>query len=69
MSLVTPVTITMDQSTSTSFGQTMNQIRSWLDSKKIEPASFQPIVAGGKIMFEIGFRDEQDAKRFQREFV
>jgi hypothetical protein len=47
----------------------MNAIRIWLDSNKIEPASFQPIVAGGGILFEVRFRNSHDAALFQQEFA
>ena len=67
MALAIPITITVEHGRP--LGQTMNQIRSWLDSKKIEPASFKPIVAGGGILFEIGFRSHHEAELFQREFV
>ena len=66
MALTTHISITVERP---SLGRTMNQIRSWLDSKKIQPASFQPIVAGGGIIFEISFRDEHEAQLFQRDFV
>jgi hypothetical protein len=65
----TPITITVKQPIGRPLGQTMNEIRSWLDSKKIEPASFKPIVAGGGILFEIGFRSHHEAELFQQNFV
>jgi hypothetical protein len=69
MTIAIPVSITVEQPTGTSVGRTMNEIRIWLDSNKIEPASFQPIVAGGGILFEVGFRNPHDAALFQQEFA
>jgi hypothetical protein len=69
MALTIPITITVEQPNDRPLGQIMNEIRSWLDSKKIEPASFKPIVAGGGILFEIGFRSQHEAELFQQEFV
>jgi hypothetical protein len=64
-----PITIIVEQLNGRSLGQTMNELRSWLDSKKIEPASFNPIVAGGGILFEIGFHSHHEAELFQQEFA
>jgi hypothetical protein len=69
MALTIPITITVEQPNGRPLGQTMNEIRSWLDSKKIEPASFTPIVAGGGVLFEIGFRSHHEAELFQQEFA
>jgi hypothetical protein len=51
-----------------SFGETMNVIRSWLDHRKIQPASFTPVAqADSGVGFEIGFNSEDDAHLFERE--
>jgi hypothetical protein len=41
-------------------GKTMNDLRTWLDSERIEPVDFK--TAGGR--FEISFRREREAERF-----
>ena len=46
-------------------GKTINDLRTWLDSERIEPVVFKTI--GGR--FEIGFRGEREAKRFQQRFA
>jgi hypothetical protein len=46
-------------------GKTMNDLRTWLDSERIEPVEFK--TAGGS--FEISFRREREAERFQRRFA
>lgn len=53
-----------------SFGAIMNDVRSWLDHRKIEPVSFKAVAeadAGGG--FEIAFNSEDEANIFQREFA
>jgi len=47
----------------------MNDIRTWLDNKKIQPTHFIPIAGTVGFGFEIGFRSEEDAKRFRQWFV
>jgi hypothetical protein len=47
---------------------TMNEIRMWLDSEKIEPSEFKMIVSREGLGFEISFKSEEDAERFQRQF-
>jgi hypothetical protein len=54
----------------TPLGQLMNEIRTWLDSEKIQPSYFRPIVGVTVgFGFEIGFRSEEDATRFRQWFV
>jgi hypothetical protein len=69
MALPDSIMITIKLPIGTSFGKTMNQVRSWLDSKKIEPAHFRPVTCHGGIGYEISFRSSQEAELFQREFV
>jgi hypothetical protein len=47
----------------------MSEIRTWLDSEKIEPTEFKTVVARGGLGFEISFKSERDAERFQRQFA
>ena len=49
------------------FGDTMNEIRSWLDHSKIHPASFNPVApANSGVGFEISFKGE--ARLFEHAF-
>ena len=50
-------------------GSIMNEIRSWLDQNRIEPVDFKTVVGREGIGFEIRFRTEGEAERFQREFA
>ena len=51
------------------FGDTMNEIRSWLDHRKIQPASFRSLpVDGGGAGLEIGFNSEDEAHLFEKAF-
>ena len=51
------------------FGDTMNEIRTWLDHCKIQPTSFKLVAqadSGGG--FEIGFNSEDEAHLFEDAF-
>jgi hypothetical protein len=51
------------------FGDTMNEIRSWLDHCKIHPASFNPVApANSGVGFEISFNNEDEARLFEHAF-
>ncbi len=49
-----------------SIGEVTNQIRSWLDHRKIEPISFKATEDG--LWFEISFQREDEAYLFEHEF-
>ena len=50
-------------------GTAMNEIRSWLDSQKIEPVDFRAGECGsGAVAFEIRFKREDEARQFEQEF-
>ena len=46
------------------YAEAMSQLRTWLDSRKVQPADFK-ITASGRIGFEIGFSSERDAQEFK----
>jgi hypothetical protein len=48
---------------------TMKDIRIWLDAEKIQPMDFRTVVGHAGIGFEISFRFEQEAERFQQRFA
>jgi hypothetical protein len=66
MALNPPFVVRLENKPTRSFGAAMNEIRAWLDHRKIEPTSFAKADTG--VGFEIGFRSEDDAELFQREF-
>jgi hypothetical protein len=51
------------------FGEAMNEIRSWLDSHKIQPAVFNSdINTAGAVTFEIKFARDDEARLFEQAF-
>jgi hypothetical protein len=50
-------------------GDTMKEIRNWLDAEKIQPVVFKTVVGQAGIGFEISFRHEQEAELFQQRFA
>ena len=51
-------------------GDAMNEIRSWLDNHKIQPAEFRSDPsAPGSAAFEIRFQREDEARLFERTFT
>jgi len=50
-------------------GDTMKEIRTWLDAEKIQPMVFKTVVGQAGIGFEISFRHEQEAELFQQRFA
>jgi hypothetical protein len=49
-------------------GSTITEIREWLDDEKIEPVDFKTLVGAMGIGFEISFKTEGEAERFQERF-
>ena len=65
-----PFVVRIEKMPESSFGQTMSSIQSWLDHRKIQPASFKPVAtARSGVGFEIGFTREDEAHLFERDFV
>ena len=69
MALTIPNTVTLERPTGASCGKTMNEMRSWLDSQKIEPTYFKPVTRHNGFSFEISFRNSDEAELFEREFI
>lgn len=67
MALTPPFTVRIE-APGTSFGDTMNEIRTWLDHRKIQPALFMPVGNAG-VGFSIAFNTENEARLFEREFA
>jgi hypothetical protein len=66
--MTNPILVKLERPTGTPFGEIMNEVRSWLDSQKIEPIDFKPVVSSQGIGFEISFRAKEQAELFQRTF-
>jgi hypothetical protein len=69
MALDPPFVVRIEKQPGGSFGGTMHEIRSWLDHRHIQPASFLPVANDRSgVGFEIGFNSENEAHLFEREF-
>jgi len=66
---LSPVTILLERPKGTPLVAVMNDVRSWLDSKKIEQLGFKSVVGLEGIGFEIRFRNQDEADLFEREFA
>lgn len=65
-----PLSVVRVERPEQTFGETMNEIRSWLDSRKIQPAAFKAdTTVPGAVAFEIRFSSEDEARLFQRAFA
>jgi len=69
MALLTPVVVHADNPRNAPLGKAMNDIRVWLDSERIQPVEFKMVVNSAVLGFEISFRNEQDAARFEEQFA
>ena len=68
MALITPIVMRAENRPDTPLGRTMNEIRTWLDTEKIQPVNFKTIVSSAGFGFEISFKSEREAERFQQRF-
>lgn len=69
MTLKSPLIVRVERS-GKAFGIAMNEIRSWLDSHKIQPVDFRPSESDpGAVAFEIRFRREDEAHLFEQAFT
>jgi hypothetical protein len=53
----------------TPLGDSINDVRPWLDHHKIEPIEFKLETKGGFITLEIRFRGQDEARLFERDFA
>jgi hypothetical protein len=69
MALNPPFVVRLEKQPEGSFGEMMSLIRSWLDHRHIEPASFQSVADTERgIGFEIGFNSADEAHLFKEAF-
>jgi hypothetical protein len=67
MALGPPFMVRIEKTSDGSFGQTMSDVRSWLDHGRIEPLRFKPL-ANAESGFEISFNSEAEAILFGWKF-
>jgi len=63
-----PIKIQVSPPVGVSLGNLMNEIRTWLDSQKIQSSVFRSTTSDVGFGFEIGFEREEDAERFRERF-
>jgi hypothetical protein len=69
MALNSPIVVRVEKKPERSFGETMNEIRIWLDHHNINSISFMPVAkADSGVGFEIGFSTEDEAFLFRNSF-
>jgi hypothetical protein len=67
--LNSPFVVRIEKKPEKSLSDTMNQVRTWLDHRKIGRVSFKPVAkADTGIGFEIRFNTEDEAELFEQEF-
>ena len=49
-------------------GSVMKEIRTWLDTQKIQPTGFKSDTQAANVALEINFASEDEARRFQSTF-
>jgi hypothetical protein len=69
MTLLSPVVVETERPGNSPIAKTMRDIRSWLTGERIVPIYLQTVVGNDGLGFEISFRDERDAERFQERFA
>jgi hypothetical protein len=68
MALKSPTVARLSKPFSVSLEDAMKQYRTWLDASKIQSATFKPVYFNSVTGFEIGFRTEDDAASFDKQF-
>jgi len=66
---VKPLTVFVETPVGKPFGATMNAIRTWLDSHKIQSTNFKVVPTARGFGLEIAFGQEHEAQRFRQEFA
>ena len=65
----TPFIVTIEPSSESRLATTMNDVRLWLDHRRVQVILFEPISQNyGITGFRIGFRTEDEAELFRQEF-
>jgi hypothetical protein len=69
MALLSPVALQTENLRNAPLAKVLNEIRTWLDSERVEPVRFKIVVGRSGLGFEISFRNEGEAERFQERFA
>jgi type II secretory pathway component PulL len=69
MALLSPVASQAENLRNAPLAKVLNEIRTWLDSERVEPVRFKIVVSRSGLGFEISFRNEREAERFQERFA
>lgn len=69
MAIAEPFTIHVKRPAGASLGHIMSEARSWLDKSHIEPLDFTTVVNPATVGFQIRFRNQIEADRFQQQFA
>jgi hypothetical protein len=48
---------------------TMGDMRTWLDTHKVQPAAFKIAPTEGSVAFDVRFHEPHDASLFQQKFI
>jgi hypothetical protein len=64
-----PLVVHVETTFGEPIGSTMNAIRTWLDSQKIQTTAFKIVPTARGLRFEIAFSQEHDAERFRQQFA
>jgi hypothetical protein len=65
-----PFVVQIERKPGSSFGESMNAVRIWLDHRDIRSTSFLPITQIDRgIGFQIGFNSAAEAQLFEHEFA
>jgi hypothetical protein len=66
--LSSPLSVRLEKPRET-LAETMGEMRSWLDSQKVQPTAFKVATTETGVAFDISFHEERDARLFQRRFA
>lgn len=69
MALLIPVALQAENLRNAPLANVLNEIRAWLDSEGVEPVRFKIVVGRIGLGFEISFRNDREAERFQERFA
>ena len=69
MAWLSPVAWQVENSGNAPLVKVLNEIHAWLDSEQVEPIRFKIVAGRSGLGFEISFRNEREAERFQERFA
>jgi hypothetical protein len=69
MAVLSPIALDVGNSGGAPLQKVLNEIRTWLDSERVEPVRFKIVVGRSGLGFEISFRTGREAERFEERFA